>query len=210
MGLSTHRLRRTILEVERKFRCNPGTAHIIHTNQGTPPFQQFAFKGHKNFEDVYYDSKNLLSSRGIWVRKRDGIWQAKVRRGGDFTNSQFGELEGPESIRDMVESLDIGVPLTTANFGLTKIAKFETKRAVWSAAEMYEIAVDSTNFGHLVGEVELQQEVVTEWEEGLANRLDTQIEAFMKKHSWAFPSGKAVGKLSAYFDWAEGNGTDCY
>ncbi|MCJ1478119.1 hypothetical protein MMC13_006795 [Lambiella insularis] len=195
--------RQTILEVERKFCCNPRTINIIQANKGTPSFQKLESRGQKTFEDIYYDSNNLLFSRGIWVRTRDGVWQAKVRRGGDFTNSQFRELEGTRDIRDMIESLDLRVPVARKDFGLSATAEFKTKRHAWRADGMYNIVVDSTDFGHSVGEVELQQEVALEAEEQLASRLDAQIEAFMSEHSWAFPSGNAVGKLSAYFDRAK-------
>lgn len=36
-------------------------------------------------------------------------------------------------------------------------------------------------------------------------RMDRQIETFMQDYSWAFPDGKVVGKLSAYFEFVERN-----
>lgn len=57
--------------------------------------------------------------------------------------------------------------------------------------------------------MELQQVTDTNGDEkfpiavrqAVANEMDGQIEAFMQYYSWAFPSGKPVERLSAYFAW---------
>ena len=192
------------LEVERKFVCTPHTKNLLHANSGSPPLPNLAFKGQHSFEDTYYDFDKALFSHGIWIRKRNGTWQAKIRQGGDFTNSQFSELEGKKDIKALVERLHVGADTGTVNFGLGEMARYVTQRDVWKVADAYEIVVDSTNFGHLVGEVELQQAIEPgeEAEKDAAIRMAAQIKDFMLKHAWAFPSGKVIGKLSAYFEWA--------
>jgi thiamine-triphosphatase len=78
------------------------------------------------------------------------------------------------------------------------------------------------DFGHEVGEVELQVEVggggggemdgdgkmhVGEEEKvALMDEMDRRIEAFMKRYSWAWEEGEAVGKLTAYFEMGKRSG----
>jgi len=202
-------LKHTILEVERKFVCNPHTTSIIHANSGFPRLPNLSFRGRHTFEDIYYDLNKACSSQGIWIRRRNGKWQAKVRQGGDFTNSQFGEFAGAKGIAALVEELHVSASVQAENFGLGQIARFITQRDTWNVANVYEVVVDNTDFGHSVGEVELQQVLGTgtKDDEDTAVQMDTQIKEFMLKHSWAFPSGNAVGKLSAYFEWARANKT---
>ncbi|MCJ1390120.1 hypothetical protein MMC18_002978 [Xylographa bjoerkii] len=202
-------LKHTILEVERKFVCNPHTTSIIHSNNGFPQLPNLTFKGRHTFEDIYYDLNRICSSQGVWIRKRNGMWQAKIRQGGDFTNSQFGELSGAKDIATLVEKLHVDASIKLKNFGLEEIARFVTRRDAWKVADVYEVVVDNTDFGHSIGEVELQQVLETEEKdnEDTAGRMDAQIKVFMLTYSWAFPSGKVVGKLSAYFEWARANKT---
>lgn len=63
--------------------------------------------------------------------------------------------------------------------------------------------LDTTDFGHSVGEVELQRIIGAQdsKDQNVASVMDAQIVAFMQYYAWAFPKGDAVGKLSAYFTW---------
>ncbi|MCJ1399101.1 hypothetical protein MMC11_002303 [Xylographa trunciseda] len=214
-------LKHTILEVERKFVCNPLTTSVIHANIGLPQLPNLTFKGRRTFEDIYYDLNEVCSSQGVYIRKRNGTWQAKVRQGGDFTNSQFSEFDEVEGIEALVEKLYsssnqrntlqqyVNASIKAENFGLGELARFVTRRDAWQVDDVFEVVVDNTDFGHSVGEVELQQvlEMGKKDDGGTAVRMDAQIKEFMLKHSWAFPSGKVVGKLSAYFEWARANKT---
>ncbi|MCJ1286342.1 hypothetical protein MMC26_005687 [Xylographa opegraphella] len=196
-----------ILEVERKFVCNPRTTSIIHSNNGFPRLPNLTFKGRHTFEDIYYDFNDVCFSRGIWIRKRNGTWQAKIRRGGDFTNSQFDEIDGAEDVGALVQKLHVDAPIKAENFGLDELARFVTRRDAWKVADVYEVVVDNTDFGHSVGEVEMQQTLEADSRDDgtVAIQMDARIKEFMQKHSWAFPPGKVVGKLSAYFEWARAN-----
>ncbi|KAI1950802.1 hypothetical protein LOZ53_000868 [Ophidiomyces ophidiicola] len=206
------RLRQSVIEVERKFLCNEQHLRQFRANQGTPAFSPLESLGKQCFEDTYFDRDNILSANGIWVRRRDGRWQAKVRpdpKHSSFTNSQFEELTKPSEIAQMLRTrLNIdAVPSMEQDFGLVQMARFTTYREMWKANKKFGIVVDQTDFGHVVGEVELEQEIQVDDndETSLARRqsaivqMDEEIRIFMERYQWAFPLGKPVGKLSAYF-----------
>ena len=167
---------------------------------------------------MYYDRSDLLSAAGMWVRQRDGRWQAKFDKGGNFSNSRFEETEDLGEIKDRVldvlslarsrGTLSLKKSELKKHFGLVPMADFVTTRKRWLANGEFEIVLDRTNFGHTVGEVELQQEVPSgDWGEGPSEDfkretmqdMDEQIVEFMKRYSWAFSLGEPVGKLTAYF-----------
>lgn len=68
--------------------------------------------------------------------------------------------------------------------------------------------MDTTDFGHIVGEVELTRtlqyangkygEQAEEEEKKLKEKMDQEIKAFMQSYPQAFPAGRPLGKLSAY------------
>ena len=164
-------------------------------------------------------AKSLCAS-GIWVRVRDGVWQAKLNRGGSFTNSRFREVEGTEAVTRVVQSfvghgLDVHAAFShkgaTSEFEseesllnqLQKVAEFETTRERWGVDEGHEVVIDQTPFGWIGGEVE---KVVTvekgEDERRVAEKVDLKMKAFMDRFDWAFPvQGVVIGKMTAYFDW---------
>ncbi|KAI4144873.1 MAG: hypothetical protein LQ340_006508 [Diploschistes diacapsis] len=202
-------LHQSVVEVERKFLCNPGSRDCFNTNHGEPAFRVLEYLGRRTFEDTYYDRNGVLSSHGVWVRQRSGRWQAKVRLGGDYTNSQFRELSKQHDIAQVIRQYNLEADSSSNDFGLQKSAQYTTTRDMWKADNRFEIVLDTTDFGHSVGEVELQQETETSGDrelllavrQAVAKDMDRQIEAFMQQYSWAFPPGKPVGKLSAYFAW---------
>ncbi|MCJ1248013.1 hypothetical protein MMC30_005228 [Trapelia coarctata] len=202
------------LETERKFACTLQTIPLLNKNAGSPPIRNLFFEGQKTFKDIYYDFPNpsppatSLSSLGIWIRQRNGDWQAKVRQGGDYTNTQSAELKGESDIHAHLLTLPIPFPPPNSTpgllgLGLHKTACFSTTRHSWRADEkgIFKIVVDETDFGHIVGEVEVellveQEEVdVVEFSRG----VNEWIERFMERYPWAFPEEEAVGKLSAWF-----------
>ena len=164
-------------------------------------------------------AKSLCAS-GIWVRVRDGVWQAKLNRGGSFTNSRFREVEGTEAVGRVVRNfVEHGLDIRAA-FGdkeakselemkeplldqLQKVAEFETTRERWRVDGSYEVVIDQTPFGWIGGEVEKVTAVERgDDETGIAKRIDVEMEEFMDKFAWAFPvQGVVVGKMTAYFDW---------
>ena len=201
----------TILEVERKFRrlTLPTLTCIPSNNNKTtkhptkpeyaPAFQSILPLPTRQIHDIYFDTPSrTLSAAGAWIRKRNGAWEAKVRRGGDFVNSRFEERKGARAVGLCVERIilgrdrGVGVPAgeERQNFGLERLAEFVTTRDAWVVDGEFKVVRDRMDFGHEVGEVELQVEWV-EGGEGLAGKeavmeeTDRRIEGFMKRYWWA-------------------------
>jgi len=230
---------RALLEVERKFSPSKQSISLIRQNAGHPHFKQVQYLGAQKIEDVYYDQEDLLSRKGIWVRQRltkaasphgpnhpsfqeiieaqrhssvneTPEWQAKIRRSGNFTNSAFAEIKGSDKVlqtlRDRIPQLKRIESLNN----LPVLARISSMRETWKVNDRFTVALDTTDFDHVVGEVEL--EVDDPWADGNSaaetsrmQKMDADIEDFMEHHKWAFPvNDEVVGKLSAYLKWAEG------
>jgi thiamine-triphosphatase len=201
-------LRAALLEVERKF-CSLAVKDLA-SNTGQPAFRSIRALTQQTIHDAYYDNPSgSLISAGIWVRRRNGLWEAKVKRGGDYTNSMFEELTGVELVRRCVMDV-IGKEACEKDlFGLNTIATLSTVRQSWIADNEFKIVFDTMDFGHTVGEVELQEEVqftatanslIEQQKREKMKEMDKRIEAFMNKYSWAFHLGTPKGKLMAYFE----------
>jgi len=194
-------LRPSILEVERKF-CRLAVATLTQSG-GAPPFQSLRALPAKTIHDIYYDKRDILYSAGTWVRRRNGAWEAKIRKGGDLTNSRFEELNDVRDIAACIQRIT-GVGINEdAQFGLVRMAEFTTTREAWVADGEFCIVRDRMDFGHEVGEVELQVEMegATEAQKRRAMaRMDERVGDFMERYAWAFAEGKPVGKLVAYFE----------
>jgi thiamine-triphosphatase len=215
---------RALLEVERKFSPSPHSIALLRQNEGSPRFNQIQYSGAEHLDDMYYDKQNMLSGHGIYARLRHWrpphwtinsldqfpvtVWQAKIRRAGNYTNSAFMEVEGHEevlaAIKERVPSFQ---DIAHVN-ELPVMAHIVSQRETWKVDNKFTVAIDSTDFGHVVGEVELEVQDLeigsNEQAESLKLRkMDEEIAAFMSSYIWAFPvDGKVVGKLSAYFKWA--------
>lgn len=94
-------------------------------------------------------------------------------------------------------------------FGLSPMAKLSTVRKSWVADGEFQIVEDRTDFGHLVGEVELLQEhtfvetsasSIEDQKHKKMQVMDRKIVDFMARYSWAFRPGTPKGKLVAYFE----------
>ena len=202
---------RALLEVERKF-CSLAVPDLV-ANTGQPPFKIVHTLAQRTIHDVYYDnpSRSLIKA-GIWVRRRNGSWEAKVKKGGDFINSMFEELSGPDLVRRCVQDV-IGKGASEKDFfGLDAIATLSTVRQSWIADGEFKIVFDTMNFGHTVGEVELQEDfhfsptANGSKEDQIREKMtemDKRIEVFMDRYHWAFRPGVPKGKLMAYFELQE-------
>lgn len=188
------------LEVERKF------ANLIHyplrADCGRPPFLSLQSLGRQDFRDVYFDLEGRLSRAGTWLRQRNGKWQSKIRRGGNYTNSRFEESSDLDTISAHVRTLT-GLDKDVAqSFGLSRIASLTTFRESWKADDEFKIVLDRTDFGHVVGEVELEMDVTVQNEQAITEvmeRMDAKVAEFLQHYSWAFSEDQPIGKLSAYF-----------
>ncbi|PVH91015.1 hypothetical protein DM02DRAFT_577389 [Periconia macrospinosa] len=196
-----------ILEVERKFRSL--AVQELTSNSGYPPFRSIRSLGQQTMHDVYYDRSSILSSAGVWVRQRNGQWEAKVKKGGNFTNSRFEELSDPRAISRCIKDLTGFICTEQEQFGLERIATLSTARKAWIADNKFRIVVDTMDFGHTVGEIELQQEKtftatanlsIEQQKQKTMEEMDNRIAKFMDRYSWAFCRGVPKGKLTAYFE----------
>ncbi len=194
-----------VLEVERKFTSL--AVPTITQHGGNPPFRSLRSLPIKTIRDIYFDKADVLCSNGAWVRKRNGAWQAKIRKGGDFTNSRFQELTSVSDITACVCRITGTDASEANNFGMETMAEFTTTREMWIADGEFRIVRDRMDFGHEVGEIELEEtlegsagaQLPTE-EEKLAKmqQMDERIADFMRRYSWAFARGKPTGKLMEY------------
>lgn len=264
----------TTLEVERKFAPTAQSIHLLLTghngnsSDNIPPFKSLLPQGTVHFEDIYYDTPTKdLENTGIWLRLRrhfhdhgdqhphppaeeqsTGKWQAKVRLGGNYTNSAFQELTDEDEIVALLNSHTLslgpdggdgellllpqqdgqgGAATTSSSPSIWQVsARFVSHRDTFLVDDTFTVILDKTDFGHVVGEVELEKKVtvtVAGSKQGAAGpgsggevekqdekvdglpvshviaQMDQEIDDFMRRHEWAFPPGKPVGKLSAYF-----------
>ena len=115
------------------------------------------------------------------------MWEAKHRKRVDFTRTTFHETNDVAKIRSLIAGYtDVAVG-SDADFGLTQISRFQTKREVYLVDEKFSVMLDATDFGHWVGEVE--------------KHAHSDIDAFMLRYAWFFvQERKPKGKLTAYFE----------
>lgn len=205
------RLRKTILEVERKF----ARLAILpfRKDGGSPHFSHFEYLGTHSFRDIYFDHANQLSKSGTWVRQRDGEWESKIRQAGDFGNSSFREVTDHEEISRNVTMITGMDRPAESNFGLSVVADITTFRESWKVNERFKIVVDTTDWGHVVGEVELEDEIESASKEEMQRQckiMDREVEEFMERYRWAFIMKPAIGKLTAYFARQKGPALSVY
>ena len=203
------------LEVERKFLpasdfCRRFESLRNFGERRSPSSPVWSASKTQRIRDTYFDYHDVLASKGIWIRYRyktstetkdaqsttdppaDGCWDAKVRLGGDFIESQFEEHQGEPSIRKLLSE---HVPGTM--FGDLEItADLETTRTTWdvrlrdrylsidqapcSNGDYLTVALDhvvslkekridgqpTATFEHVVGEIELTKRVNARPEDG--------------------------------------------
>ncbi|KKY32073.1 hypothetical protein UCDDA912_g07976 [Diaporthe ampelina] len=231
---SSSQPRRPVLEVERKFAPTAASILQLGQNSGEPAFGSVVHKGTTCFEDTYYDTpEDTLSKAGVWIRRREGgfgrgarrstghgragpgnaFWEAKVRLGCDFVNSACREVAGAREISAMLGALvpgsELDARLGPRGGGVREMARFVTERTGYIVDGKFTVVIDVTDFGHTVGEVELERAATEAPCEGEDRALaiaamDKEIDVFMRRFLWAFPRAKPVGKLTAYFDHKDG------
>ncbi|KAL9027703.1 MAG: hypothetical protein Q9196_003818 [Gyalolechia fulgens] len=185
-----------LLEVESKFGFRPTLITTLRSNAGNPAFKRLEALGTHNFTDTYYDRHDVLSTNGIWLRQRvdnnnnSAILEAKVRVSGDFARSTFHEVTDGKIIADLIRPHFPQFSEEREHCGVGLLAEFMTTRQKFHADGKFAIMLDSTDFGHSVGEVELMAE-----DEGKAHR---EIDAFMRQYPWFFRRSRCEGKLAVY------------
>ena len=88
-------------------------------------------------------------------------------------------------------------------FGLEVYCKYITERIEFTADKKFTVALDKTDFGHDVGEVEVLAEIKP-GPEGQKEEKEVlqEIEKWMDMYKWLFKSGKGEpkGKMTVYFE----------
>jgi hypothetical protein len=101
----------TLLEIRQQAGCKlvgsrwsasllvtPVAVSYLRSNTGGSRFKKHESLGKQTTQDTYYDRNGLLFSKGVYIRQRNGHWEAKIRTGGDFINSAFTEVDGNKVI----------------------------------------------------------------------------------------------------------------
>ena len=181
-----------LLEYERKFGFCLTRLPKFMANQGSPAFRHLKHRATVVFEDTYYDTADILSTNNLWVRRRDRQWEAKRQIAGNYSWSTSEEILDTNRIHTLVKQHFPNAPGVEANFGLGILCRFETTRQEFLADEKFTVALDRTDFGHAVGEVEIMTDDNSNTQE--------EIDSFLTRYSWFFDKGKPKGKLTAYFE----------
>ncbi|KAI0809709.1 hypothetical protein GGR55DRAFT_648922 [Xylaria sp. FL0064] len=157
-------------------------------------------------------------------------WNAKLRLGGHFNNSQFVEIDGKKNVSDEVLRI---TESTTKLENLQIVTDLRTRRSSWEIEQLddgerpstkMEIVVDKVTeaqareddsdksaFAHTIGEVELFEEFMTEDKDDaehetlrkiLAAQRMKELKEFMVENQGLFATTPSpIGKLSAYYTW---------
>ncbi|KAI1352806.1 acyl CoA binding protein-domain-containing protein [Xylaria sp. FL0043] len=173
------------------------------------------------------EKAHSVSATGASQKPR---WNAKLRLGGHFNNSQFVEIDGKKNVSDEVLRI---TDSTTKLENLQMVTDLRTRRSSWEIEQLddgegpstnMEIVVDEVTeaqagegesdksaFAHTIGEVELFEEFMTEGKNNsehealrkmLAARRMKELEEFMGEKPGLFATTPSpVGKLSAYYTW---------
>ncbi|PNS14669.1 hypothetical protein CAC42_1691 [Sphaceloma murrayae] len=157
-------VRTAVLEVERKF---TSLSPLFATNAGPVPFLSLHRLPDRRFVDVYLDTPGTASlfKKGMYLRLRNGEWQAKLPVSGqrifsdersehepDGATTRFEEVHGQEDVELRLLPMLEGQVKTLGE--LERVARFRTHRKGWVVDGEFKVVWDQTCFGHGVGEVE--------------------------------------------------------
>jgi hypothetical protein len=190
--------------------------------------------------DKYFDYQDLMTKQGIYVRLRSEYtpsnsnsktqWEAKIRLGGDYPNSQFEEVMGASEVVKAIQQhhSDFSVEILRK---LPVKADMTTHRETWVApqdqeahagAEM-QVVIDTCHFNHypsflkkgldsihVVGELELTKTISLRGDatsDEAQKKLETaDMSSSLERYVEARPElfsfqPQPIGKLTAYFAW---------
>jgi thiamine-triphosphatase len=91
------------LEVECKFLVTLVAISYLRSNSRGSRFKQHESLGKQTMQDTYYDRNALLFSKGVYIRQRNGHWEAKICTGGDFINLAFTEVNGNNIVKEVIK-----------------------------------------------------------------------------------------------------------
>lgn len=228
-------LKGATIEVERKFNITAALSTHLSKPSGHALFtvphhhnQQHAavFRREVLIHDEYFDQDGTLEAHNIWLRERSIfpvpggppstiVWEAKIRNGGDQTNSHFIEVCGRSQILSTLAGLDLPLkwfPLRRRGTALqlkTTAWIFFT-REIWDVADM-TLVLDKARELPDVGEVEMTKTIGGDGAESIIEdgkmivdarqAMDKKLTEFMTANQTLFPVvPHPVGKLQAYRD----------
>lgn len=161
----------------------------------------------RNLADVYEVTAVLVSELDIQVKK-GGTTRKQYDEQSEWNYQQRQLEEGAEAYVSLPWlDADTGYPVS---FGLEVIARFKTQRQKWLVDEILELIIDETDFGHLIGKVEMRKSVKSLKEAAkLGKKFTREITTFIDRYEWIFESDdKVVGKLSAHFQVKKSRGCE--
>jgi hypothetical protein len=211
------------LEVERKFIPSPllkkyasetATVPRIHVTPATKhnPSVTLTRLPRKCITDKYFDRKGQLEQKGIWVRWRkeettthDGSdtttgqtnWEAKIKQGGSFLDSQFIEAKGRDAVESLMAEAGVCCSIYDLSFQLGFVADrmgwavngYDGEKAVDDTTAM-SIVLDtmltalegrngeySTFMHHQVGELELEKAITTNPKDEADVRIESAFDS---------------------------------
>ncbi|OJD09858.1 hypothetical protein AJ78_08894 [Emergomyces pasteurianus Ep9510] len=131
--------------VERKFLVTPAAVSSLRYNGEGSGFTSHGSLGNQTTHDTYYDKNGLLFSKGVYVRRRNGHWEAKIRAGGNFINSSFMEVDGNDAVKEIIKcNLIHARDSHSIEEMLEPCAAFVTERESWRIDGRFRVDVDTT------------------------------------------------------------------
>ena len=109
--------------------------------------QEAEFVGQKVFTDVYYDTDTYdLTSKNIWLRKREGSFELKIPIGKMTDTDRYEEIENEQKIKAFLDLHNeiILADLLTQN-GYKSFAKLTTTRKKYKHGD-FNIDIDNAEF----------------------------------------------------------------
>ncbi|RIA87182.1 CYTH-like domain-containing protein [Glomus cerebriforme] len=213
-------------EVERKFKFDPSKVNLLEANRGKKPFDKVMFLSEKSFTDIYYD--NLLdyplTTNDIWLRQRDDKWECKTPVNLTASMDSYHELENTTLIKNFLDEKlknnqaikrqSENIPyyenksfkeFLFKNYKLEPFCTITTQRRSYLINNKFTMVLDTADFGHSVGEIELIVESTDKVQDA-----EKRIAMFMKEHDWFFETeGVVMGKLMAYISRFNQNQWEC-
>ncbi|KAI1741068.1 hypothetical protein F4680DRAFT_447435 [Xylaria scruposa] len=180
-----------------------------------------------------YQDDEVVAKRGLFLptgASEKEQWNAKLRLGGNFSNTQFVEFDGKKEVSDEVlritrmrtklEDLRVASDLLTRRLSwkVTQLANGSAPSAKMTIVLDEVIEAEASNDGsnrsgfiHTIGEVELFEELVTEDKDSAGHeahrkqvatqRMD-ELKEFMLVNPDLFSTiPEPIGKLTAYDTW---------
>jgi thiamine-triphosphatase len=232
----------TLLEIEHKFHFTAPLLARFLSNSGYPPFKRLEALSYHNrhrqhdpltqhaqqprvFEDIYYDTHtHSLARAGLWLRKRDNVWGAKMRRAiagakgkgknegegeGQFTRTTFEETRDLGRISDLVsgtlvasgEGQRYGGDAAGA-FGLVEAARIITTRRAFRADGRFNVVFDRCEFVAPAGAVRvgMVDEAEAERGEHHVGEVELEIEVLDKGGKEERSADKAHVEIAEFMD----------